>query len=342
MDAKKLFILFFIALVSGCATLYDKSFLDSTPPVYLDAVLGPEEKLSAIEIQEVIPNSPADKAGFKPGDRIIYVNGEEVGSSARKLYKAFMDSCEKRFRELKVVLRRDGGARQISLDPADQFFKGNYGMRFKFTRDDGRRLKNAIFSKSYVSGDGIHHDAVYNVSRDVRLRTDCHLWGDKLLVIQFNLFNDSVKKNLHFNIKDVTVSNRWGSSLEPLSTEEIVNGVYNVPEIDTEKNRFFSLKKHQAKKLSAELNALHWELNTHRLKTGDIPPLNVGYGSFIYLFNPGHSPVTIRVKLGGKVFSAQYVMPQPDSEALAAEPRLTTVKEYDSFFDLLKDRRWLF
>lgn len=342
MDAKKLFILSLVVLISGCVTLYDKSFLDTTPPVYLDAVLGPEEKISSIEIQKVIPNSPADKAGFKPGDRIIYVNGEEVSGSARKLYKTLMDTCEKRFREVKIVIRREGSARQISMDPADQFFKGNYGMRFKLVQGEEKILKNTVFSKSYVSGDGIRHDAVYNVGRDVRLRTDCHLWGDKLLVIQFNLFNDSVKKNLHVDVKDVTVSNRWGSALEPLSTEEIVNGVYNVAEIDTAKDRFFSLKKRKAKRLSAELNALHWELNTHRLKSGDIPPLNVGYGSFIYLFNPGHSPVTVRVKLGSEVFSAQYVMPQPDPGAMDAEPQLTTVKEYDSFFDLLKDRRWLF
>lgn len=342
MNAKNFFILGLLFFLSGCGTLYDQSFLDSNPPVYLDTVLGPDEKLSRVEIENVISPSPASKAGFKKGDRVLFINGEDANLSARALHKTLMDSGEKRIREIRFVIKREGRAKRIYMPPEDPYFKGNYGLHFRMFREDGKGLKDIAFVKQYVSGDGFRYDAVYNIGERTRLRTDCHVWGEKLLIVQFNIFNDSIKKNLHFDTKKVTVSDRWGEALEPLSTEEIVNGIYDVDRINEVKDRKLHWKKRAAKKLSAEINALHWELNTHRLKGGDIPPLNVAYGSLIYLLNPGHSPVTVRVKVGGEKFSAQYVMPQAMPEAVEEEPRLTTMKEYDSFFELLREKRWLF
>lgn len=349
MRLKKLATLILFAVTAGCATLYDNSFLDSTPPVYFNAVLGPEEKLSSVEVLSVIPESPAAKAGFRKGDLILYINGEEVRHSARELYKILMDACEKRISDVRSVIKRKGTVKRIDMAPADPFLKGLYGLNFKLTRESGKELKAFSFVKQYVTDDGLQYDAVYNVAGKMRLRTNCHLWGGKLLVIQFDVFNDSTEKNLHVDPKDVTVSDRWGRTLEPLSTEEIVSGIYNVGRINEIKGKWFYLQGRKAQHLSAELNGLHWELNTHRFKPGEIPPLNVGYGSLIYLLSPGHSPVTVRVKAGQRYFLSQYVMPQietapgkPANIAEGQERGLTSRKEYASFLDFLREKRWLF
>ncbi len=343
MNTKNLFVLGLIFFLSGCGTLYDKSFLDTNLPVYLDAVLGPDGKLSGVQIKSVVPDSPAAKAGFKEGDSLLYINGEEVGTSARKLYKVLINSGEKRIGEIRAVVKREGTATRINMAPEDPDFKGRYGMRFRLLCEDGKDLKEIALVKQYVSDDGIRYDAIYNVGEKARLRTDCHVWGEKLLVIQFNIFNDSVKKPLHFDFAGITVSDRWGSALEPLSTDEIVHGIYDMNRINAIKDRTLHWQKRQAKKLSAEANALYWELNTHRLESGDIPPLNIGYGSLIYLLNPGYSPVTVHAKIGGEDFSAQYVMPQPLPEAPGEEARrVTSIKEYDTLFDFLREKRWLF
>lgn len=346
MRLKKFATLIIFAVTAGCATLYDNSFLDSKPPVYFNAVLGPEEKLSSVEVLSVIPDSPAAKAGFRKGDLILYINGEEVKNSARELHKILMDACEKRISDVRSVIKREGTVKRIDMAPADPFLKGLYGLKFKLTRESGKELKAFSFVKQYVTEDGLQYDAVYNVADNLRLRTNCHLWGGKLLVIQFDVFNDSTEKNLHIDPKDVTVSDRWGRSLEPLSTDEIVNGIYNVGRINEIKGKWFYLQGRKAGQLSAELNGLHWELNTHRFKARDIPPLNVSYGSLIYLLNPGYSPVTVRVKLGQRNFSAQYVMPQVIQQPvppLANEARrLTVEKDYGNLLDFLKQKRWLF
>ena len=346
MHPKKLAILIMLVVTAGCATLYDNSFLDSNPPVYLNAVLGPEEKLSSVEVLSVMPESPAAKAGFRKGDKLLYINGEEVRDSARTLHRVLMDACEKRISDVRSVVKRKGTVKRIDMPPADPFLKGLYGLNFKLTGESGKELKEFSYVKQYVTGDGLQYDSVYSVAGKMRLRTNCHLWGGKLLLIQFDVFNDSTEKKLHFDPKDVTVSDRWGRALEPLSTEEIVNGIYNVGRINEIKGKWFYLQRWKAKQLSVELNGLHWELNTHRLKAGDIPPLNVGYGSLIYLLSPDHSPVTVRVKAGRRYFSAQYVMPlvvePPVKKTAGPEPRLTAVKEYGSLLDFLRSKRWLF
>lgn len=346
MRLKKLATLILLAVTAGCATLYDNGFLDSNPPVYLNAVLGPEEKLSSVEVLSVIPKSPAAKAGFRKGDKLLYINGEEVRDSARTLHRVLMDACEKRISDVRSVIKRKGAVKRIDMPPADPFLKGLYGLIFKLTGESGKELKEFSYVKQYITDDGLQYDAVYSVAGKMRLRTNCHLWGGKLLLIQFDVLNDSTEKKLHFDPKDVTVSDRWGRTLEPLSTEEIVNGIYDVGRINEIKGKWFYLQSRKAKQLSAELNGLHWELNTHRLKAGDIPPLNVGYGSLIYLLSPGHSPVTVRVKAGRRYLSSQYVMPQIEPKPVkAAEDKgrqLTSRKEYASFLDFLRAQQWHF
>jgi serine protease Do len=68
-------------------------------------------------VEELEPNSPATKAGFKPDDLIVYVNGEQVVSI--KEYKDAMDLYEPGA-ELKIEVRRGDKLTTLTLKVEDR------------------------------------------------------------------------------------------------------------------------------------------------------------------------------------------------------------------------------
>ena len=68
-------------------------------------------------VEELLPNSPASKAGLRPDDLIVYVDGEQVVSI--KEFKEAMDRYDPGA-ELKLEVRRGDKLTTLTLKVEDQ------------------------------------------------------------------------------------------------------------------------------------------------------------------------------------------------------------------------------
>lgn len=75
--------------------------------VGIGILMGWDDKQQNIEVYLVYPDSPADKAGIKSGDRIVAINGERVSEIGYD--KAAENSKGEKGTRLEVTVLRDGG-----------------------------------------------------------------------------------------------------------------------------------------------------------------------------------------------------------------------------------------
>jgi len=78
-------------------------------------------------IDTVQAGTPADKAGFQPGDRVVAINGEKI-DDFQDLRRIVSQSAG---RELKVVVRRDGRDVELTVVPAEREVPDGLGGRVK-------------------------------------------------------------------------------------------------------------------------------------------------------------------------------------------------------------------
>lgn len=97
--------------------------LDPTPapraegPAYLGIIYVTDRQLIGVRVVDVLPLSPAERAGIREGDMIFYANGQAVGGGA--MLRALIDSMRPGA-ALDLELRRlDGSARKVTaqLEP---------------------------------------------------------------------------------------------------------------------------------------------------------------------------------------------------------------------------------
>jgi hypothetical protein len=84
------------------------------PQVKLRGFLGVEvaDVDGGVEVKAVLPNSPADKAGIKPGDRITLFEGKAVTSRAKLLQLAATMAAGQNAR---LTLNRENGTRKLTV-----------------------------------------------------------------------------------------------------------------------------------------------------------------------------------------------------------------------------------
>ena len=83
---------------------------------WLGVIMEMDEKSAALKIQKVVPGSPAEAAGFQPGDVIVSVNGQKYATHEDEKCGAcevFKDA--KPGMKLDYVLTRDG--KEMKLNP---------------------------------------------------------------------------------------------------------------------------------------------------------------------------------------------------------------------------------
>ena len=97
-------------------------------------------------ISEVLPDSPADKAKFLPGDRIIRLNGIQINTANDVI--SFLEDTDTRY--LTVILERNGLQikKQIILDKKDNnYFLGvNFVQRLSVWTNKGLPLHKAFYN----------------------------------------------------------------------------------------------------------------------------------------------------------------------------------------------------
>ncbi len=75
-------------------------------------------------IAQVVPNSPADEAGFEPGDEIVGADGRELSQ-----WQDFVSHIEERpDQEVAVTVLRGGDRIELRVTPADESGKGKIGV----------------------------------------------------------------------------------------------------------------------------------------------------------------------------------------------------------------------
>ncbi len=297
-----------LMLIGGCATvLSNATYNDVNPPLYLSGVLDAEPELSKIEIEHVIPNSPAEKAGLKPSDEVIALDGENLNKSPRKFYNVLSTLYAKQARDMEIKVKREG---DLGIHIYNLEFQHDPGIVYKLTLKDGSELKNVQYVKDEVSGEGFRHDTLYDFKGRVRISEKCHLWGPDLLVIELDISNDHTKKNVHIDPKDIVVKDRLGEVLKPLQTDAVIEKIYDIGSINSVLSSPIYLRKKKAREVSSEMNALHMELNTHKLKISDIPPQGHAYGALVYPFNQWQSLITIETQIGNEKFTSKFELRQ--------------------------------
>jgi len=94
-----------------------------------------------VVIDEVVADSPAEKAGLKPSDIIVEYDGERV-RSARQFSRLVQETPAGR--EVKMAITRDGQRRDVQLTPderrGDVMISGDFDHFGDYMRDFGRDL----------------------------------------------------------------------------------------------------------------------------------------------------------------------------------------------------------
>lgn len=86
--------------------------------------VDPKESTGGVKIDEVNDNSPAEKAGLKPGDIVVDYDGEKV-RSARQLTRLVQETPEGR--AVAVGILRDGKKQTLSATPDAGRMTWNFG-----------------------------------------------------------------------------------------------------------------------------------------------------------------------------------------------------------------------
>ena len=76
-----------------------------------------EQEGGIVRVVRVSRDSPAEQAGIEPGDRIVRIDGTEVGSLESFYKSLWRDGAE---REVKLEIRRAGRSQQITAQTADR------------------------------------------------------------------------------------------------------------------------------------------------------------------------------------------------------------------------------
>jgi len=84
-------------------------------PESSDTWLGFEVKFSDhAQVKSVVPGSPANIAGLQPGDCIVSIGGKGVAKPDEYAFARAAVSAQK---EVEIVVERDGGKRQLKVEP---------------------------------------------------------------------------------------------------------------------------------------------------------------------------------------------------------------------------------
>ncbi len=290
---------------AGKSEFYDSGFETSKPPVYLRGVLGQEPELSKIAVKGIVPGSPAAHSGLKPGDEIYSFAGESLNRSGRTLYQALFHLYEGHPPTVTVGVKRGALAQEVTLEPDYDPAHVVLGIQYGFIRPDGRRAKNVQFLKRETSREGIEHDAVYDFRDTTRVSTKCHWWGGKILVVEWDLFNDR-KTPLPIRLNQIIVKDQKGNPLEPMDPETVVNMIYNKEAVDAVMEARFHWKKKEAELAYNEMALLREELAHNNIRDTDVPPKSRFYGTLFYAMTPLQPPVSISAKFGKEKFSLKF------------------------------------
>src|SRR5262245_20723035 len=125
-----------VTILSGRGASIGVSIRDVMPA---EAGGQPPETMSGVLIDEVRPDSPADKAGIKWGDVVVEFDGERV-RSARQFSRLVQETTPGR--TIKATIVREGRRSDVQITPDDQrrgdvLVTGDFGDYF---RDLGRAL----------------------------------------------------------------------------------------------------------------------------------------------------------------------------------------------------------
>jgi len=89
----------------------------------------PQAQNMPVKVVDVVPNMPAARAGMKPGDQIVSIDGVEVHSVAMLL--AYMQDAKGKPAQL--VILRNGQSLVLPVTPEQTTADGNKGYRLGFT-----------------------------------------------------------------------------------------------------------------------------------------------------------------------------------------------------------------
>lgn len=84
-----------------------------TGRLYLGVQL--EELNPGLVIKSVVPDSPADHADLRAGDRLIYVNGHSTGEASIKDFKAILGEYGKERRRLFIIVQRRSALKHVDV-----------------------------------------------------------------------------------------------------------------------------------------------------------------------------------------------------------------------------------
>jgi len=73
------------------------------------------EEANGLVVKSVVPDSPAEHADMKAGDRLIAVNGHRTGEATIKDFKQILDEVGKTHRHLWMLVRRQGALKKIDV-----------------------------------------------------------------------------------------------------------------------------------------------------------------------------------------------------------------------------------
>lgn len=84
-----------------------------TGRLYLGVQL--EELTPGLSIKSVVPDSPADHADLRTGDRLIAVNGHSTKEATIKDFKEILGDAGKERRRLWIIVQRHGALKKIDV-----------------------------------------------------------------------------------------------------------------------------------------------------------------------------------------------------------------------------------
>ena len=316
-------LLFFLAplmIGAGKSEFYDANFESAKPPVYLKGVLGEEPELSKIAVRSIVPDSPAAHGGLRRGDEILSFAGEDLNHSARSLYQALYHLYETQSSSLTLEVNRAGEKQAVTLEPDYDPSHIVLGIQYGFIQPGGRRLRSVQFLKKEVSPEGVEHEAVYDFRDPLRVSAKCHWWGGKILVVEWDIFNDHKTNRLPIRLDQIKVTDQKGNALELLDPESVVHTIYNMEALHSVTEARFHWKKKEAGQILEQVSQLRDELSHYQITDGEVAPKTRFYGTLYYAMTPVQAPVSISAAFGKEKYHLKFTFDKEIASHYYPEP----------------------
>lgn len=154
----------------------------------------------SMSVLDVVPGSPADKAGVRKGDKILRIDGKAVSITTFDALARSLQPGD----TVKLLLTSAGKERTVTLIASERptRFAGPLEDIVIMRGDSAMKLMRSFMDSARIRIEGPGHDSLFlrRFDGDVRILRN-RLWADSLLKGELRMFRDSLPATFSFEMR---------------------------------------------------------------------------------------------------------------------------------------------